>query len=401
LHDRPFPLARLLVLSAVIVLAVTTEIMPTGLLPQMSTDLRVSHSAIGLLVSSYALTVAVTCVPLSYLTRGWRRHRLLAASAAVLGLSSLAAAFAPNYGTVLATRVVGALAHAVSWSTVGAYPAHVVSKERVGSAVGVVLGGATVGSIVGVPLATSLGHSLGWRFAFAAVGGVLIVAAAASLAFLPRVQHEGSAAGPGPLPAPRPPDRTVRPALALCFLALVLMTGHYAFYTFISPYSTEVLGISSSFVSSLFLLIGIGEGIGLVIATVLFSRRTAAGMIVSLALATLSVIAIAVLGSSHFWALVAVFVWSVALGVLPVLMQTRLLQVTSAGFRDRANAVYTATFNGGIGGGALVGAIILSGAGIGALPWFYVAVLVASALLVVVMRRSERVIPVRLADEPG
>jgi predicted MFS family arabinose efflux permease len=79
----------------------------------MSDCLQVSQSDIGLLVSFYALTVAVTCVPLSFLTRRWRRHRLLAASAAVLGVTSLMAAFAPDYGTVLATRVIGALAHSV------------------------------------------------------------------------------------------------------------------------------------------------------------------------------------------------------------------------------------------------------------------------------------------------
>ena len=69
--------------------------------------------------------------------------------------------------------------------------------------------------------------------------------------------------------------------------------------------------------------------------------------------------------------------------MLPTLLQTLLLRESSSAFRDTGNAVYTATFNIGIGGGALVGALLYSAVGLGPLPWVDVGVLVLSAVLVV------------------
>jgi predicted MFS family arabinose efflux permease len=82
-------------------------------------------------------------------------------------------------------------------------------------------------------------------------------------------------------------------------------------------------------------------------------------------------------------ALPAMFLWSMAFGVLPTLMQTLLLRESSSAFRDTGNSIYTATFNIGIGGGALVGALLYSAVGLGSLPWIDVAVLVLSAALLV------------------
>jgi predicted MFS family arabinose efflux permease len=47
--------------------------MPTVLLPEMSVSLEVSRPAVGMLVTVYALTVAVTSIPLIRLTRSWPR----------------------------------------------------------------------------------------------------------------------------------------------------------------------------------------------------------------------------------------------------------------------------------------------------------------------------------------
>jgi predicted MFS family arabinose efflux permease len=101
---------------------------------------------------------------------------------------------------------------------------------------------------------------------------------------------------------------------------------------------------------------------------------------------SVSVAAMGLLASvprSEWIALPARFLWSMAFGVLPTLMQTLLLRESSSAFRDTGNAVYTATFNIGIGGGALVGALLYSAVGVGSLPWVGVGMLALSAVLVV------------------
>ncbi|HZK59201.1 MAG TPA: MFS transporter, partial [Cryobacterium sp.] len=53
----PFPWVGLIALSAAVFLSVTTEMLPTGLLPDMSRSLKVGQSQVGLLVTWFAFTV--------------------------------------------------------------------------------------------------------------------------------------------------------------------------------------------------------------------------------------------------------------------------------------------------------------------------------------------------------
>ena len=85
--------------------------------------------------------------------------------------------------------------------------------------------------------------------------------------------------------------------------------------------------------------------------------------------------------------------WGLAFGAIPPLLQTRLLQATPARQRDAASALYTTAFNVGIGGGALVGAVLFERVGVQSLPFVYAAVLVAVALVLVgdAARRARQV----------
>src|SRR3954466_5695494 len=75
---RPqWPLLALLTMSAAVFLSVTTELLPTGLLPAMSRDLRVSEGRLGLLVTGFALMVALFATPVGVAVARVPRRRLL------------------------------------------------------------------------------------------------------------------------------------------------------------------------------------------------------------------------------------------------------------------------------------------------------------------------------------
>jgi hypothetical protein len=55
-----FPWGGLLILAAAGFTAVTTELLPSGLLPQISRDLGVDESAVGSLTAAYAAVIVFT-----------------------------------------------------------------------------------------------------------------------------------------------------------------------------------------------------------------------------------------------------------------------------------------------------------------------------------------------------
>ncbi|MFF9565415.1 MFS transporter [Leifsonia sp. NPDC014704] len=387
-----FPWTGLIALAAATFLSVTSEMIPTGLLPDMSSSLGVSEAQIGLLVTVFAFTVVVTSAPLTALTRRWPRHGLLIGILVVLGVSNALTAIAPDYAFVVGSRVLGGVAHGMFWSIVGAYAGHLVPKEQIGRAVSITLGGGTLAFVLGVPLGTFAGHVFGWRLSFGLLAALMMVGAVVIWKFLPAVEREadGKRRRERDRTVPRPRDRTIPLVIMVCVIAAVTMVGHYAFYTFVVPFLTGPMGVPAGNVGALLFIYGIAGAGGLIVAGSVFGPRPQLGLILALVVTGIAVAALAVLAGQIVLALIAFILWGLAFGALPPLLQTRMLHTSSPAFRDTASALYTTSFNVGIGGGALVGALIFDAGGLMVLPWAYVGLLVVSVALVLVVGRMSR-----------
>ncbi|MDR6971383.1 MFS transporter [Leifsonia shinshuensis] len=387
-----FPWVGLIALASATFLSVTSEMIPTGLLPDMSASLGVSEAQVGLLVTVFAFTVVVTSTPLTALTRRWPRHGLLIGILVVLGVSNALTAIAPDYGFVVGSRILGGVAHGMFWSIVGAYAGHLVPKDQIGRAVSITLGGGTLAFVFGVPLGTFAGHLFGWRLSFAILAALMMVGALVIWKLLPAVERDsdGARRTRRDRTVPRPRDRTVPAVIMVCAIAAVTMVGHYAFYTFVVPFLTGPMGVPSGNVGALLFLYGIAGAGGLLLAGSVLGPRPQLGLILALAVTGVAVAALALVAGQIVAALIAFLLWGLAFGALPPLLQTRMLHTSSPAFRDTASALYTTSFNIGIGGGALVGALIFDLGGLMLLPWCYVGLLVVSIVLVLLVPRLSR-----------
>lgn len=396
---RPFPWVGLLTLAAAIFVLVTSEFLPTGLLPDMAADLDVSPSQVGLLVTIFAATVVVSTAPLAALTHRYSRKWLLIAVLGIFALANVLAALAPSYEVLVGARVLGGLAHGLFWAIAGAYAGHLVPREQIARAVAVTSMGGTTAFVLGVPVGTAIGQALGWRAAFGIIAGSVVLLALLVIRFLPAVDHRVSlATGEIPLPARR--DPTFPGVLFICLLVAIIVTGHNVFYTYIAPYIIDEAGFGRDSVSVLLFLYGGAGAIGLVLAGVLGSRFPRAGLYGMLAGVALAVAVLAALSGIPVIVVIALIVWGVAFGGIPALLQTRLLHVASPRIRDVGAALLTTSFNIGIGGGALVGGVLLDRAGILVLP-VVEAVVVALALVLLVIVDGRRARGAAAAARPS
>lgn len=381
-----FPYLALTMLGVAIFLNVTIEMVPTGLLPLMSDDLGVSESSIGLLVTVFAFTVVLTSAPLVALTRRMPRHALVVGVLVVFSASSVLTAVAPNYEIVVASRILGGLAHGVFWAVVGAYSAYLVPKEQLGRAVSITLGGGSLAFVLGVPLGTALGQWFGWRTTFVALALLVAVGAFLIWRLLPRVDHLSMATpavGDGSTTARRR-DHSVAAVVLLCVITAVLMIGQFTFYTYIAPFFERSAGLDESAIGPLLFTYGIAGAVGLALVGVYFGRRPRISLVVTLAVTIVVVGLLGALPRVTPLAVAAFAVWGLALGGLPALLQTRMLHAAPARIRDTASAFFTTAFNIGIGGGALVGAVVLDTVGLETIPFVYVGILVVALVVVLV-----------------
>lgn len=105
-HGR-LPWAALLALSASGFLAIFTETIPAGLLPDLARGLGVSESAAGQLVTAYAMGAVVAAIPLVAWTQQVSRKKVLLVAVGTLGAFNLVTAVAPWFPAILAARFVG------------------------------------------------------------------------------------------------------------------------------------------------------------------------------------------------------------------------------------------------------------------------------------------------------
>lgn len=388
----PFPTAALLVLALAIFVNISIEMLPMGLVLPMSRDLGVAESAVGLLVSVFAFTVVLSSTPLIRLTRRVPRHRLVIAVLVVFAVATIAGALAPSYEWIVASRIVGGLAHGVFWTVVGAYAAYLVPKEQIGRAVAITSAGGSLAFVLGLPLSTLLGQIVGWRAAFAVLGVACLVAAVAVGRVLPHVDHLADVATTetGSIAVPVPdPDKSVRGIVIAVVSTTLAMTGQYAFYTFISPYLVQHALLPEDWLSPALLAYGVMGALALVLIGV-WAGRHALAAIVACMLLMLATMAALVLPPALPLTIAALLVWGLAMGALPPLLQTRLMHAAAERHLQQAMAWYTTGFNVGIGGGALVGALVLDRAGAAALPWVLFAGVAVSLALIGVDRSLAR-----------
>ncbi len=373
---RPFPWLGLVTLALAIFVSVTTEFLPTGLLPEMAHDYNVSLSQVGLLVTIFAVTVVIATTPLSILTRSYSRKGIVVVVMVILAMGALGAAIAPTYGLLVIARVVGGLAHGLFWAVVGGYAAHLVPRHQLGRAVAITASGATAAFVLGVPIGTAVGHALGWRLAFAFMAGLILILTVLVVRFLPAVDHRVRLST-GEIPLPLRKDRSITPVAILCVVILLLMTAQNVFYTYIAPWLISIGGFGAAGVPGLLLLYGGAGAVGLVVAGVVADRFPRGGFVVAFVVVALAVTTLWMFGARQPVVIGAIVVWGVAFGGGPAIIQTRMLHVASARMRETAVALQTTAFNLGIGGGALVGGLLLNQLGLRILP-------LAEAILTVV-----------------
>ena len=126
----------------------TTEFVIVGLIPTVAADLGVDVPSAGLLVSLYALGVAIGAPVLTALTARLPRKALLLGLMALFTAGNLVAWQAPDYHSLVVARVLTGLAHGVFFSIGSTIATGLVPKEKAASAIAIMFTGLTVACLL-------------------------------------------------------------------------------------------------------------------------------------------------------------------------------------------------------------------------------------------------------------
>lgn len=386
-NERPhLPWTPLLVLAGAAFSTVTTELLPASLLLPLGGDLHVSPATAGLLVSAWALTVAIASLPLVRLTTRVPRAVLMPAALVVFSAATAGTAVAPGYGWAVASRVLAAAAHGLFWSLLVPSAAALTPPAASGRAISVVLAGPALAGVVGIPLGAVIGAAVGWRVAFALLAVLLLVAAIAV-----RRLHLTDPDGPS---REVTVDRVDRRRVPMAVVGIagaggLVLTGHFLLYTYVSPLLADA-GYGASGRAALLVVFGAAGLIGITLAGPLSDRHPTGAFAGVVSAFVVAAGGLQLLGGGMAAAIGLLALWGAMIGVLPPVFQTRLLRAAPAGGQDMAGAIGVSVLNVGIAGGAALGGLVVSLGGVGALPLVAASVIAVAAVgLLVSLRRPQ------------
>ena len=368
----------------------TTEFVIVGLIPTIAEQLNVSLPSAGLLVSLYALGVAIGAPVLTALIGKLPRKWLLVGLMALFTVGNLLAWQAPGYESLIVARILTGLAHGVFFSVGSTIATGLVAKEKAASAIAIMFSGLTVALVTGVPLGTWIGQVFGWRETFLVVSLLGLVAMVGSMLLVPGNLPKGAASSV----REQLSVLTRKPLLLVYAKTALGYGGAFTAFTFLAPILQQVSGFSAGAVSLILLVYGVSVAVGNIWGGKLADRMGPLPALKLLFAGLAVVLLVLTFTAPHpVLAVLTVLVWGAfAFGNVPGLQVLVVKQAErhTPNAVDVASGLNIAAFNVGIALGSVVGGFVVEHLGLMHTPWIGALIVLLAYGLTHVSEAGER-----------
>ncbi|WP_447763820.1 MFS transporter [Sphingopyxis panaciterrae] len=360
--------AAVLALTLCVSTLIASEFMPVSLLTPIASGLAVSEGQAGQAIAVSGIFAVITSLFIASATQGVDRRALLLVLTALMIVSGVIVAFAPNYAIFMVGRALLGVVIGGFWSMSTATVMRLVSEDAVPRALALLNGGNALATTIAAPLGSYLGQYIGWRGAFFCVVPLAAVTLAWQFMTLPSIPSRERASGVAAFKVLR------RPQVPLGMLAVALFfMGQFALFTYLRPFLETVTAVDVTTLSLMLLGLGVA-GLAGTYAIGIALKHSLYGLLISMPLAMAAIAGgLVVAGASALGVAILLMMWGLIGTAAPVAWWTWV----SRALPDEAEA----------GGGLMVAVVQLAitlGAAFGGMlfdAWGYQATFLASAAL--------------------
>jgi len=357
---------------------VAAEFIPISLLTPMARDLAITEGTAGQTVTAVGVFAVLASLMLSPLTRGVDRRGILLSFSTLLVISNVLVALASNIWVLMVARAVLGICVGGFWSMAAAVTLQLVPTKDVPRALGFIYAGVSLATIISLPLASYLGHLVGWRNVF--LLEALLGAAGLAWQFKalpPIAAREGNnfqvmvcLMGKG--------------WIAAGILGTVLSFGGYhVFFTYLRPYLQLDLALQPAALALVLGAFGIANCLGTFCAAPLLTRWFKGSMFaLPLVLSAVATALYATNGHARASITLTVF-WGLIYGIIPVGWSTWITRML-ADKAELAGGLSVASIQFSIDGAAALGGVIFDGSGIDGIFLAAAGLLIAASLAVAI-----------------
>lgn len=363
------------------------EFVMMGILPQAAAAMGVDIPTAGNYISAYAIGVCVGTLILVF-GRTTPPKRLIILFMVLTLIGNMLSAVSLGSPMLIAARFISGLPHGAFFGTATLIAKTLADKGKEARAVSMMVTGQTVANMLGVPAGTLMAEFMSWRLAFGVLAAWAAMTVVLTLAWVPRVAPIPDAGLAGQFRFLKKPGPWM--------ILVAVFTGNagiFCWWSYVSPWLTNVGGFSSGVVPLLMMLAGFGMVVGGIIGGRICDRwRHAGTAALGQAVAAIGLLLVFVTPGSPVMCAILTF-W-IAFGLFFVSSPQQLLMAEAGkgGGELLGGATVQVAFNFGNAVGSIVGGVMLTVSdmnyhypSLGGLPLAVIAV----TLLVLYTRRFE------------
>lgn len=333
----------------------TSEFMPIGLLTDIATDLNISDSRAGLLISVYAWVVAIMSLPLMIMASKMELKRLLLTVVGVFVVSHVASAFAEGYYTLMISRIGVACSHSIFWSIAPPLAVRTVPDGRRALGLSMIATGSSVAMVVGLPLGRIVGLYVGWRMTFFSIAVISAMIFVFIAAVFPRLQSRGKFSI-----KQLPSLLHNRVLLGVFIMSVLFATTHYTGYSYIEPFLGKVAGLSPNTVTMILIVFGASGMLGSIAFGKLYMANRRSFIAIVTAGPAICLLLLQAASVSLWMILILCVVWGAMATAFNIAFQDNTIRYAPEDGTSVAMSIFSGIFNLGIGCGAYIGGIVVS-----------------------------------------
>ena len=332
----------------------------------------------GQTVTAVGVLAVLTSLLLAPLTGNTDRRRILLAFSAMLVASYMLIGMAPTYSIMLIGRAILGICVGGFWSLASAVTLQLVPTKDVPRALSIVYAGVSVATIIALPVASWIGHLIGWRNVFflgALMAAFGFVWQYRALPSLPARTGSGF----------RDMSALLRRTWILAGIGgnFLSFGGYHIFFTYLRPFLELDLALGANTLSVILLVFGVANVLGTFIAGALLGNHFRSTMIlVHLAFTAAALALLLSQGHADIGIALAVF-WGFAFGFTPVGWSTWIAR-TLSDKAELAGGLTVAATQFAIGLAAAVGGFTYDNLGINGIFLAAAGISVMAALLIAV-----------------
>lgn len=231
---------------------ITTEFGVIGILPQIANHYQITIDKAGILLSAFALVIAITGPFMTLLTSGFDRKKVMLAAISIFLITAIVSAFSPPFWLLILVRLLPAFLQPVYIATALSVAVSQGNKDNKNELMSIVFSGVAVAMVTTVPLATYLASLFSWEYSFVVQAVVSAVAFLGIYFVLPLMPVREKKSYGSQLKILRQPTFIISTAMNF-----FMISAWFSTYSYFADYLNKAKYMDNTMVSYMLFLFGL------------------------------------------------------------------------------------------------------------------------------------------------